>query len=216
MQTLRQCTKCTRFFDGDQLVSLTVFDMVSAFKNGQIQIFECGRSDCQAPSIRRCPGPHRRNQTVSRRRSHYQSVKPSSDHLRGCPPEADDAPENTRTHAQNQAAFVAEGAGDTDNEILLNLLRRGFNENDPTRSSRGQWISTADLIFVHRIQTVHSRASQLRGSDSLKMHPFIAQYRLDVDSYKVNGKWGYSLCFIENSERLKRERKEDERQPTLT
>ncbi len=114
-------------------------------------------------------------------------------------------------HRERQAAFVASGAAESDNERMLELLWRDFIPEDKERRSRGVWISTQELIHRHKINTPHSRASQLRGSETLVPHPLVVKWRLDIDQCSdpaVTGQTGscYSVCFVERSERLRRER----------
>jgi len=118
-------------------------------------------------------------------------------------------------HSEQQAAFVAEGRGEDDGERMLELLFApsaaglgdGFDVSDPARVSRGRWVRADDLIHVHRINTPHSRASELRGGTKThRGHPLVLQFNLEIDQMMIGGFSCYSVCFKEHSERLKREK----------
>jgi hypothetical protein len=118
---------------------------------------------------------------------------------------------NGLSHKERQREWVGQGKGDGDNERMMELLCQGFDLFDATRSARGKWISKQDFIFEHKILTPNSRASELRGSETHPGHPLVNEYRLEIDQCsdeEITGQSGscYSVCFVEHSLRLARER----------
>ena len=216
-EAIFQCGVCLRYFIAGELVALSIGDQAAAARAGQITPLDgCGLADCadlKAARLEREKAHLQRFQRGGKKDCRTVAPKsaPPSRAARLPYKENDSEPENVRSHAENQTAFVAEGGGDTNCERLLELLWQGFDVNDPTRTSRGVWISDDDFIYRHRIKNVHSRASQLRGSETLTPHPLVKQHRLDIDTKKMGDFWHYSVCFIEASERLARERDKAER-----
>ncbi len=217
-ETILQCGKCLRQHDGA--------GVLRRFVPGVPELVDCGRDDCAAVAEQnRLDDAGRQQRRVQRRQARRDvSRHPSRDTRHAihpaCPPErplprrsvmGPDLP-----HAEQQRQFVASGAGNSDCEKMLGLLWEGFRADDPDRQARGPWITSHDLKFQHHIETPNSRASQLRGADSYPAHPLVRKHRLDVDCAVVAGKWSYSICFVEHSERLARERaKEPEGQKRL-
>lgn len=114
-------------------------------------------------------------------------------------------------HKERQRDFVAQGKGDGDNERMMELLCDGFDLFDAARVARGPWISKQDFIYKHHIATPNSRASELRGSETHVGHPLVNEYRLEIDQSsdkEITKQEGscYSVCFVEHSIRLARER----------
>lgn len=132
------------------------------------------------------------------------------------PADRRNAPESM-AHKDQQSDWVSSGRGGNQNERMLEILWDGFVPQDPARLSRGRWVADAELIYQHRIGKPHSRAAELRGRTvTHESHPLVKLWRLDVDQSSdasVTGIAGsaYSICFIEHSERLRREREKGER-----
>lgn len=130
------------------------------------------------------------------------------------------------THQERQRLFAAEGKGDNQNELMLDLLLkevhpefpRGFDMAAVPRVGRGGWISKAELIHEHFIDTPNSRASELRGSETHPGHVLVNRWQLEIDNSSdgsVTGQPGgvscYSVCFREHSYRIARERQAEQK-----
>jgi len=206
-QLIQQCARCGRQHDGS--------GQVRRFVACVPQMADCGLPDCadvvernrqedagrQERRQARCGKP-RHSSLVTRHQGHPACPEPPLPRRSVTGPDLN--------HKDQQRQFVSSGAGSSDCEKMLELLWVGFQAYDPARQSRGEWISSHDLKFVHHIETPNSRASQLRGAESYEPHPLVSKHRLDIDCAVVDGKWSYSVCFIERSERLARERKKEE------
>ena len=228
-QTIHQCTVCLRYFEDGQVK--TAGDLLRQFGTlaNCLEQFICGRHDCATVCrAHQQADVERRQRRIARRsakadgntearfvRSPYAADEEREfrDIAANEPPGVAD-PHPQLAHGDEQARFSAEGDGVTDCNKMLDLLLKNFDANDSSRVSRGRWISNQDLIYVHKIPNAHSRASQLRGSETLPKHPFIEHHRLDVDTKWLAGGWHYSICFLEHSERLKREREKSEKNQT--
>ena len=181
------------------------------------------KQQCQTARGQRDAAPNRGKSPSSPARMPYKDAdeEQTVSAINSAPPVATNVGvvvEQALSHKDRQRDFVAKGKGDNDNERMLELLFDGFYSTDPTRTSRGRWISKEDLIFKHGILTPNSRASELRGSESHIPHPLVEQFRLEIDNSsnaEVTGHAGgvscYSVCFIENSVRLEVERKNKEK-----
>lgn len=165
----------------------------------------CGANDCAAMAADLQQAERDR---MARRRRQARPIPPPK---RECRQPWKENDEDTRrpqgfSHAQEQSRFVAEGDGTSDCEKMLELLfgppDTGFRPDDPTRTSRGPWISSHDLKYTHGIETPNSRASQLRGSATLDSHPLVKQFDLDIDCRRNPAE--YSVCFKEHSGRRAR------------
>ncbi len=225
-ETIWQCEKCLRYFDA-------AMTMIETKPPGVVpDSFRCAEPDCGDEAAKllaqeALAAANRRQRKIDRRhavnthggRPVREARLPYSEDVREWqganahePPVAAGRPQ--LAHADEQSRFSAEGDGVTDCNKMLAILAKKFNVADLSRTARGEWISNHALIYDYKIPNAHSRASQLRGSETLEQHPFIASHRLDVDTKWLAGGWHYSLCFIEHSERLKRERDKLERGQT--
>ena len=96
---------------------------------------------------------------------------------------------------------------------MLEELLRTFDLHDATRTARSRWVTNAEWSERFGITRPNSRASQLNGSDTLQTHPLIKMHRLFVDSRVQPGTlqvWERSLCFVERSLHIARERKKED------
>lgn len=193
-------------------------------------IVECGREDCAAVMEQILADQRAYLLRVKARQRDVGSKRKAGKAVRGasrpatfrssCAPAEARNPlpverevEADLPHKERQAAFVAEGKGENDNEKMLELLFVGFNPADGSRRSRGRWIAADDLIHKEFINTPHSRASELRGSKTHVAHALVSRWRLEIDQCSdgavtghVAGASCYSVCFLEHSKRLERER----------
>jgi hypothetical protein len=234
--TIIQCEKCRRYVAGDSVFNFLAPSSAEyeAFKAAEYPQGDCGRRDCEeqvqrnksaeaARTAKRVEwrrthgsrGPRRGSQASARPVRSFSGAVRSS-----CPPDTEPMQPSGLSHQEEQRRFMAAGDGDNDCEQMIEILFAGgdprraqdadfFRPEDPARQSIGKWVSRQDLVHKYGIETPNSRASQLRGCDSYDPHPLVKRFRLDIDSAKVDGEWSYRVCFIEHSERLKREQKQE-------
>jgi hypothetical protein len=234
-ETIYQCARCRRFFAEGRVIQISMSEGLAAARGGNITSFDCHESDCVDRARQNSQEDEDQRQRWRARRCIAVPRAPRRPAPDGrphpaCPPERalprrsvtgpDALFKAGSSPSENQLAYSTMGVGDSDCEKMLTLLFEKFDVIDPNRAdseraSRGRWIPRSELVHTHGIETPNSRASQLRGCDTIRSHPLVKRHRLDVDTKFLNGEWHYSICFIEHSERLAREQmKEDESSQT--
>lgn len=161
---------------------------------------------------RMAQGRARRLRQREQRQMHRrQTTTQAAECHRGMPPEQDDMMH--QSHAEQQAEFANSLEARTQNEAMLGELLKTFDLHDATRTARSRWITNKEWHERFGITRPNSRASQLNGADTLEPHPVIKMHRLYVDSRIQLGTsqvWERSLCYVEHSLALSRERKKSD------
>jgi len=213
------CPHCERLFDSNGVrLSPQLCVPVSQ---------ECGRDDCagvlaakvaaaQARVVSKvAKRRERRERQHCRTMHHGLKANNEGDCHRGMPPEREDSEVDGHplTHVSQQREFSTSDTAQSQNEAMLEELLRTFDLHDATRTARSRWVTNAEWSERFGITRPNSRASQLNGSDTLQTHPLIKMHRLFVDSRVQPGTlqvWERSLCFVERSLHIARERKKED------